>query len=516
MTATSRWAAATILCAGLLGQGAARSASPARELRGLEGLVRVYDAILAARFDQVDAALGRACAPAPAEASEVLDATAIWWRILLDPESRQLDATFIDKVERAIRTTEAWARRAPDDPEAWFYLGGAYAARVQWRVLRNEKLSAARDGKRIKESLERAIALEPGLDDAHFGVGMYKYYADVGPAALKFLRFLFLLPGGDRREGLNEMVRARDHGRLLRGEADYQLHLVYLWYERDVNQALRLLAGLHERYPTNPLFLSQIAEIQDTYQHDVTASLATWRRLLRDAQAHRVAAYPMAEVQARLGAARQLEAVAQTDDAIEHLKAVIALRPEAPYSSLPLAYLRLGEAHNRLGERAAAAEAFESAIASAATPDPLGVRTQARDRLQRPVDPQIGVAYRLSLEGWRRLEQGDVPGALRALQRSVELNPADPVARVRYGKVLRGRKDDRAALDQFELAIRAARTCPAPVLGTAYVEAAQLHESAGRRDQAIGYYRTASTLFGAASETHALADRELTRLLAAR
>ena len=28
------------------------------------------------------------------------------------------------------------------------------------------------------------------------------------------------------------MLQARDRGELLRGEADYQLHLVYLWYEQ--------------------------------------------------------------------------------------------------------------------------------------------------------------------------------------------------------------------------------------------------------------------------------------------
>ena len=60
---------------------------------------------------------------------------------------------------------------------------------------------------------------------------MYRYYADVAPAAARLLRFLLLLPGGNRQEGLAQMLRARDEGRLLQGEADYQLHIIYLWYE---------------------------------------------------------------------------------------------------------------------------------------------------------------------------------------------------------------------------------------------------------------------------------------------
>ena len=91
----------------------------------------------------------------------------------------------------------------------------------------------------IKLALERAIELDSGLEDAYFGIGMYKYYADVAPTAAKILRFLLLLPGGDRKEGLAQMLRARNRGRLLQGEADYQLHIVYLWYERQTPRALR-------------------------------------------------------------------------------------------------------------------------------------------------------------------------------------------------------------------------------------------------------------------------------------
>jgi hypothetical protein len=76
-------------------------------LRGEQGLIRAYDAILNARFDDVDAELDRACGPAPQEACDVLAATAIWWRILLDPLDKTLDGQFSRAVDHAIRTTEA-------------------------------------------------------------------------------------------------------------------------------------------------------------------------------------------------------------------------------------------------------------------------------------------------------------------------------------------------------------------------------------------------------------------------
>ena len=188
--------------------------------------------------------------------------------------------------------------------------------------------AAARDGKRIKDALERALALDPDLDDAYFGIGLYRYYADVAPTAARILRFLLLLPGGDREEGLAQMLRARTNGRLLQGEADYQLHIIYLWYEHQTGRALELLRELQQRHPRNPLFLTQIAEIQDVYQHDVTASLESWRSAARRRRASdRVNAAPLAEVRARLGIARQLDALALTDEAIDHLDRVVALKP---------------------------------------------------------------------------------------------------------------------------------------------------------------------------------------------
>ncbi|MGH9818396.1 MAG: hypothetical protein ACRD6I_20220, partial [Candidatus Acidiferrales bacterium] len=121
-------------------------------------------------------------------------------------------------------------------------------------------------------------------------------------------------------------------------------------------------------------------------------------------------------------------------------------------------------------------------------------------------------AYRLSLRGWRRLEQKDVPGASAALERSISLEPRDPVAHYRYGRVLQARRDDAGALEQFVFAIRDARICPAPILGSAYLEGARLYERAGQSDQALSWYRVAATLFGAAQETRTAATRALTRL----
>jgi hypothetical protein len=510
------------LSASMLGAVAHGTSAPHAPLRagltGIDGLARVYDLLLNADFAKAETELRSACPPAPREACDVMAATITWWRIQLDPEDRSLDATFSTQADRAIASAEAWTSRDTQSAEAQFYVGAAYAARVQWRVLRDEKLSAARDGKRIKQALDRAIALDPDLDDAYFGLGLYEYYADVAPAAEKVLRFLLLLPGGNRTEGLARMSRARTQGRLLQGEADYQLQIVYLWYEKRTDLAIGLLTSLRERYPDNPLFTAQFADVQDRYLHDIMASLAAWRDLLTAAREQRVNEAPLAEAEARLGIARQLDALDETDRAIEQARAVIEARPTRPYGARASAFLALGQGEDRLGHHDAAIAAYRLALSAVPqdSPDPDDIRRRAAAAMRHTPDAVQAEAYRISLEGLRTLERGDAAGADAQLARSLRLNPADPVARYRYGRALEALKDHAGALDAFEETIRAAKSCPAPIAAAAFLDAARLHERLAQREQAIDDYRAASTWFGGGAETRDAATRALIRLRASK
>jgi hypothetical protein len=490
------------------------SGQPRSELRGGPGLVRVYDDILDARFDEAASDLRGACPPAPEPACDVMAATTAWWRILLDPDSRAFDAEFAAGVEHAIGSTAAWAERDPDSAEAHFYSGAAYALRVQWRVLRGEKIAAARDGKHIKQQLDRAVTLDPGLEDANFGIGLYEYYADTAPAAAKLLRFLLLLPGGDRADGLARMQRARTHGELLQGEADYQLQIIDLWYEHRADRAVDLLKGLRERYPGNPLFTAQLADVEERYLHDTAAALDDWRDLLADALAGRVNDAPLAEAEARLGIARGLDALCETDQSLDQLRALVASKPERPFETLAAAYLELAKAEDRLGHRDSAVAAYRLAVSSATDPDVHNVKSRAENRLAHAPDPKVADAYRLALEGWRKVEHGNAADGEALLAQSLALNPADPVAHYRAARALDAMRQEDAAAAQFDAALRDARDCPPPIAAAAFLGAAQLRERTGDRAQAIVDYRAARDWFGGAPSTRDAATRALLRLRA--
>lgn len=385
------WAlAATLLSAFLIAREprllGARQAQPLSTGRGLTEAARlanIYDTILQARFAEARSQLASACPPAPSAACDALREVTAWWEIQQDPWDTSLDPELERTATQAIATASAWTLREPTRGEAWFYLAASYAPLSQWRVFRGERLAAARDGKRIKDALERALALDPSLQDAWFGIGLYHYYADVAPSALKLLRFLLLLPGGDRREGLAEMNRARAGGQLLRGEADYQMHWIYVWYEEQPARARDLIRSLDARYPSNPLFLQRLADIEHVHFSNHEGSAAAWRELHERAVTGRVARAELARVRAEIGLAAESIDLGASADAIEPLRALIRTRPRSPYGALALASITLGDAYLALGSRSTAADAYAQGLANVPSNDPDALRARARTGLSR-------------------------------------------------------------------------------------------------------------------------------------
>jgi tetratricopeptide (TPR) repeat protein len=90
----------------------------------------------------------------------------------------------------------------------------------------------------------------------------------------------------------------------------------------------------------------------------------------------------MAEVSARLGVASQLDQLSQSEAALEHLRAVIASRPSAPFGAVARAQLQLGDALEHLGRRTESAAAYRAAIAAAGTDDSLRIASRARGALR--------------------------------------------------------------------------------------------------------------------------------------
>lgn len=502
-------AVAFLMVAGLK-PGLRAAPAPETGLTGIAVLRPIYDHILDARLEQAEQALENACAPAPAGACKVLLATTTWWRILLDPNDTSHDREFTTRVDDAIEDCLRWTGAEPERAEAWFYLGAAYGARVSFRVQRGERLAAARDGKRIKEALERAYSLDPQLDDARFGVGLYKYYADIAPTAAKVLRFLLMLPGGDRVGGLKDMEAVHERGVLLRGEADYQLHWIYLWYENEPKRSYALLRSLRERYPGNPHFVQRMADVDGRYFHDAGAALADWQGMV-DAAA-RMGDPVLAEVQGRLGAASALDELAETDRALAGVERVLATPPARPYGARAQAEYLRGQLLDRLGRRDEAITAYRAAIAALPPEDPDHLGEKAQTGLKAVPDAKVAEAYRLSLSGWRAFEQRSLQAADASLARAEALAPADTLIRVRHARVRQALNDTDKALATYDQVIGSQASAMPIAVSAAYLWSAAALEARGNVEGARARYRSATRVFAGDSRLAAEASRALERL----
>jgi tetratricopeptide (TPR) repeat protein len=485
---------------------------PAPLLTGSDRLVRAYDAIFDADFERARTLIADACPPAPDEACLVLEATRQLWRIQIDPEDRSRDAAFDEAVTAAIAATEAWTAREPAEAEAWFYQGGAYGARVQWRVLRQERLGAARDGREVKNALDRTLALAPGLVDAQFGLGLYEYYADIAPAAARFLRVLLMLPGGDRARGLARMQQTRQAGQLLADEAAFQLHIVYFWYENRAADALSLLRELVRGHPRNPHFRRAIADAEAVYLHDMSASLASWRELARLADTGGVNEGALARAVAHLGYASALDALGDTDLALAELTRLRASAPLTPWGIANRIALAIGRAHDRLGNRAEAEALLRQVVAATARHDPLGLGDAAHRLLQKPTPEPKGRAHRIGLEAWRAFTADDAAPVAPRFEEAIALDPHNGVTRLHYAHLLADRQHAVGAIEQLEAALAAAKTTPAATIGDAALLAGRLREQQRDRDGALAAYRRAAATFGASAETRSAASRAIDRV----
>ena len=174
-------------------------------------------------------------------------------------------------------------------------------------------------------------------------------------------------PGGDRVEGMQEMLRARsersaaaERGRL---PAAPDLPVV-----REAAAArAELLRGLRDRHPQKPAFPA--AHRRDRGRLPARSAgepavLAGAAR--RGAGAPRRRAGDGGGGRAARASRCELDRLSETEAADPHLRAVIDMKPTAPFGVVARAQLQLGQALDRLGRRDEALAAYRAALAQPA------------------------------------------------------------------------------------------------------------------------------------------------------
>jgi hypothetical protein len=174
-----------------------------------------------------------------------------------DPQAK---TEFENALDGAGKLAQQRLARNPNDLRALFVLALTNGLRADDAALIGKKNLAALSFTRTANSYaERLLARAPDYYDAYLATGMGKYI--IGGKAAP-VRWLLRLGGlkGDREEGVRELRLAADHGHYLAPFARILLAFDDL-RKKDNTAARRMLAGLHQQFPGNPLFVQELAKL---------------------------------------------------------------------------------------------------------------------------------------------------------------------------------------------------------------------------------------------------------------
>lgn len=171
---------------------------------------------------------------------------------LLTPAPVSLDTECRAEIQRAIDLADAWSARAPDDLDARFELGAAYALRASYVASVTGNMSSAFGAARhAYDAEDHVLDRDPSRTSAAVVVGLYRYI--VSTLALPSRLFAYVVGfGGDKAKGIHllETAAVGGEGHV---EASVALLLIYAREGRHAD-ALGVAIRLEKEFPRNRLF----------------------------------------------------------------------------------------------------------------------------------------------------------------------------------------------------------------------------------------------------------------------
>lgn len=213
-----------------------------------------------------------------------------WWPVLIDLENTSYDEDFLIAAKEVIDNCEELLDQDPEHLDALIIrsvingqIARYYSNRYRWYRSFLHGRRALRDFFHVENE-------HPELPDINFGLGMYRYFTAFLVEEYTIARAIrWMLPSGDRQEGLDRLKAAADSSIFVEPEATYFLGHIYLHYEDEPDQALTYLNDLYVRYPDNSFY--RRLYIRSLYQlNRMDEALAAIEESLEhpfDAAAHR-------------------------------------------------------------------------------------------------------------------------------------------------------------------------------------------------------------------------------------
>ncbi|MBI3553036.1 MAG: hypothetical protein HY077_11025 [Elusimicrobia bacterium] len=355
------------------------AAVPARALTDEDQKVvdRGLDALYRGDYDGSERIFDEAVKAHPGDPALSLGyAIAAWWRMENDfaPAGSDEEKRFLGAVARAIEDAErATAKR--DDAEALVCLGAAYGLRGRLEAARKHWFKAYRDGRRCYHDEQRALKLDPSLDDAYLGIGTFDYYA---ATLSRFVRFFVFTKSAHKAKGLAELQRAT-RGRFSGVAAKLLLVGIDWTFEKSPREAWTILEELRGRFPDSPL-IDSMRLIGLFRLNDAEGLKREARKYLENAEKGAPHFRPLDKAAGHyfLGLGEQLSG--RYDAALAEEETALRLLPEG-HRTRGVPRLFIGECLDLLGRRGEAEAAYRQAIEE---PEFWGVQRYAKHLLKHP------------------------------------------------------------------------------------------------------------------------------------
>ena len=167
----------------------------------------------------------------------------IMWISNFNKSDRSELVGILDEVEKLTQ------EHIDEDLDALFFYTAVYGMRAQLAATENEWWATAQLGKKMKRNAEILVKKDPDYNEAYYFLGSFNYFADALPSYLKFLRTFMFLPGGNRKDGSKQLIRAYEKGNLVSAESGRTLAIIYSYYEKIPAYGIQMCDNLLVRYP---------------------------------------------------------------------------------------------------------------------------------------------------------------------------------------------------------------------------------------------------------------------------
>lgn len=145
--------------------------------------------------------------------------------------------------------------------EFTFYMLASSGYIAQAHHHQKDYLKAAAEGRKAYSYMKDGFEMAEANPEFYFTNGLYKYYREQYPETHPSIKpFIVFFAKGDKKEGIAELRKARSSAMFTKNEASMFLVGVYLKYENEPKDALRVATALHKNYPQNQIFFMRYIE----------------------------------------------------------------------------------------------------------------------------------------------------------------------------------------------------------------------------------------------------------------